>query len=78
MSRLKKRDVRRKFQLELDARFKQSRCKAEEGAEEAWRCFRDNAKEAALKVVGRNRKIRQNKATGWWSMKMKEAVRRKD
>ena len=30
VSRLKKREVRRKFQLELDARFKHSRCKVEE------------------------------------------------
>ena len=68
--------MRRKFHLELDARFKQSRCKVEEGVEEAWQCFRDNVKEAALKVAGRNRKMRQNKATGWWSEQMKEAVRR--
>ena len=31
VSRLKKREVRRKFQLDLDASFKQSRCKVEEG-----------------------------------------------
>ena len=37
---------------------KQSRCKVEEGVEEAWQCVRDNVKEAALNVIGRNRKMR--------------------
>ena len=47
VSRLEEKEVRRKFQSELRARFKQRRCKVEQGVKEAWLCFRDNVKEAA-------------------------------
>ena len=65
VSRLERKEVRGKFQSELSARFKQRRCKVEQGVEEAWLCFRDNVEEAAHKVVSTSRKKRQKKVTGW-------------
>ena len=47
VSRLEEKEVKRKLQSELRARFKQRRCKVEQGVKEAWLCFRDNVKEAA-------------------------------
>ena len=71
------KEVRRKFQRELDIRLRQGACKREEGVEKAWQSFRDTIKDVAEKVVGKSRKRGQRRATSWWNEEVKSAVRRK-
>ena len=65
LNRLMEKEVRRKFQRELDIRLRQGACEREEGVEKAWQNFRDTIKDVAEKVVGKSRKKGQRRATCW-------------
>ena len=67
LNRLMEKDIRVKFQRKLGTRFRQVVHKREEGVEKAWQCLRDNIKDVAEKVIGRNKKRGQRKATSWWN-----------
>ena len=77
LNKLMEKEVRRKFQRELDIRLRQRACKREEEVENTWQGFRDTIKDVAEKVIGRSRKRRQRRATSWWNEEVKTAVRRK-
>ena len=55
------KEVRRKFQRELDSRLSQVTDKREEGVEKVWQGFRDTLKDVAEKVLGKSRKRRHEK-----------------
>ena len=77
VNKLAESSTRRRFQVELSSRFRQRRCVDGNDVERVWREFKDSITEATEKVVGRSKKRKVKKATSWWSVEVKQAVRKK-